>query len=210
MLQHARIKWATRYKYLGQCLAHCKCLPLFFCLVELPLFSSLELHGCCLVAKLCLTPLWLHGLQPARLLCPWDSPGKNTGVGCYFLLQVPDSGTESASPALAGGFFSTEPPGKPEFHGISHLFLYHQHPSLLSHLFFYTPTIAKSTLLTSYLGSWCSDANNAIKNLGSSWWLSGKESACQGRRYRFDPWSGRIPHASEQLSPCTTTTEPVL
>ena len=28
-----------------------------------------------------------HGLQPARLLCPWDSPGKNTGVGCHFLLQ---------------------------------------------------------------------------------------------------------------------------
>ena len=25
--------------------------------------------------------------QPARLLCPWDSPGKNTGVGCHFLLQ---------------------------------------------------------------------------------------------------------------------------
>ena len=28
-----------------------------------------------------------HGLQPARLLCPWDSPGKNTGVCCHFLLQ---------------------------------------------------------------------------------------------------------------------------
>ena len=28
-----------------------------------------------------------HGLQPARLLCPWDSPGKNTGVGCHFLFQ---------------------------------------------------------------------------------------------------------------------------
>ena len=24
-----------------------------------------------------------HGLQPARLLCPWDSPGKNTGVSCH-------------------------------------------------------------------------------------------------------------------------------
>ena len=24
---------------------------------------------------------------PARFLCPWDSPGKNTGVGCHFLLQ---------------------------------------------------------------------------------------------------------------------------
>ena len=29
-----------------------------------------------------------HGLQPKRLLCPWDFPGKNTGVGCHFLLQV--------------------------------------------------------------------------------------------------------------------------
>ena len=28
-----------------------------------------------------------HGLQPTRLLCPWYSPGKNTGVGCHFLLQ---------------------------------------------------------------------------------------------------------------------------
>ena len=28
-----------------------------------------------------------HRLQPTRLPCPWDSPGKNTGVGCHFLLQ---------------------------------------------------------------------------------------------------------------------------
>ena len=28
-----------------------------------------------------------HKRQPTRLLCPWDSPGKNTGVGCHFLLQ---------------------------------------------------------------------------------------------------------------------------
>ena len=32
--------------------------------------------------------LWPHGLQPARLLCPWDSPGQNTGVGCHFLLHL--------------------------------------------------------------------------------------------------------------------------
>ena len=31
--------------------------------------------------------LWPHGLRPARLLCPWNSPGKNTGVGCPSLLQ---------------------------------------------------------------------------------------------------------------------------
>ena len=28
-----------------------------------------------------------HGLQPTRLLCPWDSPSKNTGADCHFLLQ---------------------------------------------------------------------------------------------------------------------------
>ena len=28
-----------------------------------------------------------HGLQPTRLLCPWNFPGRNTGRGCYFLLQ---------------------------------------------------------------------------------------------------------------------------
>ena len=31
--------------------------------------------------------VWPHRWQPTRLLCPWDSPGKNTGVGCHFLLQ---------------------------------------------------------------------------------------------------------------------------
>ena len=28
-----------------------------------------------------------HRWQPTRLPCPWDSPGKNTGIGCHFLLQ---------------------------------------------------------------------------------------------------------------------------
>ena len=42
------------------------------------------------------------------------------------------------------------------------------------------------------------------------WWLSGKDSLCQCRRHGFNPWSGRIPHALDQLNLCTTTTEPVL
>ena len=32
--------------------------------------------------------LRLHGLQAARLLCPWNSTGKNTGVGCHSLLST--------------------------------------------------------------------------------------------------------------------------
>ena len=57
-----------------------------------------------------------------------------------------------------------------------------------------------------------SSAHALFKNffLGLPWWLSGKESACQCRRHGFDPWSGKIPQAMEQRSPCTTTLEPVL
>ena len=39
-----------------------------------------------------------RGLKPTKLLCPWDSPGKNTGAGCHFLFQ-------EIFPALAGRFF---------------------------------------------------------------------------------------------------------
>ena len=60
--------------------------------------------------------VWPHELQPTRLLCPWDDPGKNTGVGCHFLLQgiFLTQGSNLVSlmaPALAGGFFTTESPG---------------------------------------------------------------------------------------------------
>ena len=47
-----------------------------------------------------------------RVFCPWDSPGKNTGVDCHALLQriFPTqelNPTSLKSPALAGGFFTT-------------------------------------------------------------------------------------------------------
>ena len=41
---------------------------------------------CVLVIKSCPT-LAIPWTVPAKLLCPWDSPGKNIGVGCHFLLQ---------------------------------------------------------------------------------------------------------------------------
>ena len=36
-----------------------------------------------------------HRQQPTRLLCPWDSPGKNTGEDCHFLLQCMKVKSES-------------------------------------------------------------------------------------------------------------------
>ena len=44
---------------------------------------------------------------------------------------------------------------------------------------------------------------------GLPWWRSVWESACQCRGHGFEPWSGKIPHAVEQLGPWATITEPV-
>ena len=41
----------------------------------------------CVCTQSCLILLQPHGLQPTRLFCPWDFLGKNTAVGCHFLLQ---------------------------------------------------------------------------------------------------------------------------
>ena len=42
---------------------------------------------CCWVTSVMSDSARLHRRQPTRLLCPQDSPGKNTGVGWHFLLQ---------------------------------------------------------------------------------------------------------------------------
>ena len=44
-------------------------------------------YAACQVASVVSDSVQPHGLQPTRLLRPWDSPGKSTGVGCHFLLQ---------------------------------------------------------------------------------------------------------------------------
>ena len=83
------------------------CTPITFSYSYLCVCTHLVMSGA----------LLLFGLQPTWLLCQWDFPGKNTEVGCHFLLQgnLPDPGIEPVSPvspSLAGGFFTTEPPGK--------------------------------------------------------------------------------------------------
>ena len=66
----------------------------------------------CEVASVVSDTLRPLGLQSARLLCPWDSPGENTGVAGGPLPppgDLPDSGLQLpllTSPALAGGSFT--------------------------------------------------------------------------------------------------------
>ena len=52
---------------------------------------------CSSVASVVSDCVGLHGLQPTRLLCPWNSPGKNTGLGCHTLLHgiIPTQGSNT-------------------------------------------------------------------------------------------------------------------
>ena len=61
-----------------------------------------------------------HRQQPTRLLCPWDSPDKNTGVGCHFLLQCMKVKSESEIAQSCPTFsdpIDCSPPGS-SIHGI--------------------------------------------------------------------------------------------
>ena len=62
-----------------------------------------DVHVCVLSRSVVSDSLRPHRLQPTRLLCPWDSPGKNTGVGCHTHPgdpqgDLPDPGIKPASP----------------------------------------------------------------------------------------------------------------
>ena len=77
-------------------------------------FSLSDTFMCVKLLHSCLT-LRPCGLQPTRLLCPWDSPGKNSGVGYQALLQgiFPNLGRNQCLLHWHVRFFTTGPPGKP-------------------------------------------------------------------------------------------------
>ena len=75
---------------------------------------------CCWVTSVVSDSVRPHRRQPTRLPRPWDSPGKNTGVGCHFLLQCMKMKSESevtgSCPTLRDPM-DCSPPGS-SIHGI--------------------------------------------------------------------------------------------
>ena len=66
---------------------------------------------------------WPHGLQPTRLLRPWDFPGESTGVGCHCLLH-PSSSAGNKSACSAGDPGSIPGLGRSPGEGIGYLLQY--------------------------------------------------------------------------------------
>ena len=69
---------------------------------------------CVLASQSCLAVCDPRELWLTRLLCPWNFPGENTGVGCHVLLQgdLPNPGMELGSPTLQVDSLLFEPLGK--------------------------------------------------------------------------------------------------
>ena len=77
---------------------HGKVCPLNYNFTEYLIFMSDTVDCCCcccLVTSVVSDSVRSHRRQPTRLPRPWDSPGKNTGVGCHFLLQYMQVKSES-------------------------------------------------------------------------------------------------------------------
>ena len=78
-------------------------LPTMLCFTHVKCYNICSPHSmpklvcccCCQVISVVSDSVRPHRRQPTRLLCPWDSPGKNTGVGCHFLLQCMKVKSES-------------------------------------------------------------------------------------------------------------------
>ena len=87
------------------------------CVAESPSVFTWNYHNtasrlCCSATQSCLT---LPCLEPARLLCPWNLPGKNNGVGSHLLLQgnLPDPEIKPVSAALQADSLSLNYQGSP-------------------------------------------------------------------------------------------------
>ena len=135
----------------------------------------------------------VHGLQPARLLCPWDSVGNNTGVGCHFFLQ----GIFLTS-CLAGRFFTIEPPGKPDS----------DHPGKGSQitcslpLVWKLPEVPLGSLITSlqrksHQQHWSGICVSHKRAFRSLYWRSGfsqasQQSLCDQQSYWITVWSAEL------------------
>ena len=85
------------YRHTGEMFLYCMVtVRIKLCAQNLGLLICSR-YGCCCceVTSVVSDSVRPHRQQPTRLLCPWDSPGKNTGVGCHFLLQCMKLKSES-------------------------------------------------------------------------------------------------------------------
>ena len=88
----------------------------------MPISFSLIIWGCvfgcvCISRSVMSNSLQPHRLWPTRLFCAWDSPGKNTAMGCHFLLQriFPTQGSNPSLPHCRQTLYRLSHQGSPDY-----------------------------------------------------------------------------------------------
>ena len=121
-----------------------------------------------------------HRQQPTRLLHPWDSPGKSTGVGYHFLLQCMNVKSESE---VAQSCLTPSNPMVCSLPGSSVHVIFQTRVlkwvAIAFSIFFYT-------YIWKYMGF---PSGSVVKNSPAR--------AGHGKRYGFNPWVGKIPWRSK-------------
>ena len=111
MGSQSRNNWVTEFNWTEHSLLHLDVMK-----IEMRKFTARNpgrswilyfSMSCVLSHSVMSISLWPHGLQPTRLLCPWDSPGKNTGVSCHVLLQGSSQPRDQTQFCHIVGGFST-------------------------------------------------------------------------------------------------------
>ena len=128
----------------------------------------------------------------ARLICPWNSPGKNTGVRSPFLLQgiFLETRHQTQVSCTAGSFFTIWATREATL-VLQNLKSIWSNNSTSGNI----PGEIENIILKRgmYPNVHKSIICNSQDMEGLPWWLSGKESACQRRRCMFDSWVRKIP-----------------
>ena len=113
-----------------------------------------------------------HGWQPTRLLHPWDSPGKSTGVGFHCLLHCSTAAAAAAKSLQSCPTLCDPIDGSPPGSSI---------PGILQARILEWVAISFSNIVKAIYDK---PTANII--------LNGEKPACQCRRLRFDPWVRRL------------------
>ena len=126
-----------------------------------------------------------HRRKPTRLTCPWDSPGKNSGVGCHFLLQCMKVKSESE---IAQSCLTLSDPMDCSLPGSS------------VYGIFQARVLEWGAIAFSEYYATCHLIIGFLFFIGLSWWLRGKKKEKKCRRCGFSPWVGKIPWRLKQQS----------
>ena len=115
ILQARILEWAAIFSPRGSSwprdrtsLSWVFCIEQVYSLPTVPPGKPLFIHVCAVLSCSGTSDsLWAHGLQPASLLCSWNSPGKNPRIGCHALLQgiFPTQGSNTGLPHCRQIFF---------------------------------------------------------------------------------------------------------